>query len=213
MRLLSLLLILNGCAAAADAQRMVTYAGKRFHYQLVIDSTLSADSVNFDCRVKAITVFASSGQLVQTIRPEENSCFCDLPTDQLFIVEDVNFDGQEDLRLLQFVPAAPNLPYYFWTYSPATHRFVRERSLEDITSPDFDPVHRLITSFWRSGCCDHGLDVYRWVQGKPVLVEASEVKRDAVDESKIITTLRKRVGGKMILVKRTVEVDKGGGQQ
>jgi hypothetical protein len=207
MRYLALLLILAGYRQMASAQKMIHYAGKTFRYQLEIDSSLSADSVNFDCRVRTIAVFSPSGQLVQTITPPENYCSCDLPIDQPFIVDDVNFDGREDLRLLQFLPAAPNLPYYFWTYSPVLHRFARAPLLEEITSPDFDPVHRLITSFWRSGCCDHGLNIYRYVHGKPVLVEVSEVRRDADDDSKFVTTLRRRIGGKMRLIKRAVEVD------
>jgi hypothetical protein len=56
------------------------------------------------------------------------------------------------------------------------------------------------------------LNVYRWVQGRPVLVEASEVKQDPDDDSKLITTVKKRMEGKMKLVKRTVEVDKGTSQ-
>jgi hypothetical protein len=76
----------------------------------------------------------------------ENGCFCDLPTDQLFIVEDVN-------------------------------------------------------------CCDHGLNVYRYVNGKPMLIEAGEAVKDANDDTKTIVTLKKRVNGKMVLVKRTIERD------
>jgi hypothetical protein len=209
-RCLFLLLTLTGSVSLATAQKTVDFAGKAFHYRIVIDSTLSADSVNWDCQVKSITILTAAGETVQKIRPPENGCSCGLPADQIFIIEDVNFDRKEDIRLLQFEPADPNLPYYFWTYVPTMRRFVRQRSLEEITSPMFDHTHQVITSFWRSGCCDHGLNIYRYVNGKPLLFEAAEEAQDTDDETKTIVTLRKRIGGKMTLVKRTVKIDKGG---
>ncbi|MDR5665090.1 hypothetical protein KPA97_50095, partial [Burkholderia cenocepacia] len=39
--------------------------------------------------------------------------------------------------------------------------------LQDITSPDFDPVHRIVWTSWRASCCEHGVTTYRW-QGNDV---------------------------------------------
>jgi hypothetical protein len=206
----AILLAFALCATAVMGQTTLDYQGKSFRYTLLLDSALSADSVNYSCAVKSITIYALSGEKVQTIQPPENGSTCSLPKDQVFIVEDVNFDGNEDIRLLQFLPAGPNLPYFYWTYDSLTRHFKREEALEAITSPNFDPARRLITSFWRSSCCDHGLSVYRYINGKPVLIEESEVAQDENDNKKYITTLKKRIRGKMTLVKRTVEIDKEG---
>ena len=205
-----LLLALALCANAAEGQTTLDYQGKRFRYTLLVDSALSADSVNYNCAVKSITIYTSSGDKVQTIQPPENGCSCSLPKDRVFIVEDVNFDGNEDIRLLQFLPAGPNLPYFYWTSDPVARRFKRQKALEAITSPNFDPAKKLITSFWRSSCCDHGLSVYRYINGKLVLIEESEVAQDENDDKKYITTVKKRVRGKMTLVKRTVKIEKEG---
>jgi hypothetical protein len=107
--------------------------------------------------VKSISIIKKSdNKLMQTILPPENYFFCDMSQDQIFLVEDVNFDNINDIRLLQFLPAAPNLPYYYWVYNSITKIFQRQKALEEITSPKFDHTKRIITSFWRASCCDHG---------------------------------------------------------
>ncbi|MBN8701280.1 MAG: hypothetical protein J0L54_16855 [Chitinophagales bacterium] len=189
------------------SQIQLNYGDKTFSFTLFVDSTLTGDSVNYDCVIKSIVVTRlKDGKQIQTIIPDENYTSCGLPQDQIFIIEDINFDGFNDIRLLQFLPAAPNLPYYYWIYDPATQKYRRQRALEEITSPEFDSKTKLIYSFWRGSCCDHGQSTYRYINGKPTLIEESEVKEEG---EKIITTLKKLVNGRMKLVKRTVEkVDK-----
>lgn len=185
------------------SQTKLTYGDKTFSFTLLVDSTLTGDSVNYDCVVKSIIITRLKDKKhLQTITPDENYPSCTLPQDQIFIIEDINFDGYNDIRLLQFLPAAPNLPYYYWTYNATTQKFQRQKALEEISSPEFDPKKKLIYSFWRGSCCDHGLSTYRYINGKPTLIEESEVKEE---DGKVITTLKKLVNGKMKLVKRTVE--------
>ena len=203
MRKWTLFSILIFYSIASFSQTKLTYSDKIFSFTLFVDSTLTADSVNYDCVVKSIIVTRLKDNIqIQTITPDENYPSCGLPKDQIFIIEDINFDGYNDIRLLQFLPAAPNLPYYYWTYNPPTQKFQRQKALEEITSPDFDPKKKLIYSFWRGSCCDHGHSTYKYINGKPTLVEETEVKEE---DGKVTTTLKKLVNGKMKLVKRTVE--------
>jgi hypothetical protein len=195
------ILILNSILSIS--QTNLAYSDKLFSFTLLVDSTLTADSVNYDCIVKSITVTRlKDKKQVQVLTPEENYPSCGLPKEQIFIIEDINFDGYNDIRLIQFLPAAPNIPYYYWTYNPSTQKYQRQKALEDITSPDFDHKKKLIYSFWRGSCCDHGLSTYKYFNGKPTLIEESEIKEE---DGKVITTLKKLVNGKMKLVKRTVE--------
>jgi hypothetical protein len=61
------------------------------------------------------------------------------------------------------LPAGPNIPHQSWLYDPAAGRFVDAPAmLQSITSPDFDPEHQVISSFWRASCCEHGVSIYRW---------------------------------------------------
>src|SRR5215211_5221367 len=141
----TLLLFLLFCAGTAFSQKLLTYNDKFFIYTLTVDSTLSGDSVNYFCSVKSISIRRGQDQRqIQIIYPTENYPSCTLPKEQIFIVEDVNFDGYNDIRLLQFLPAAPNLPYYYWLYNPAKQNFQPQKDLEEITSPTFDPIEKLI---------------------------------------------------------------------
>ena len=81
-------------------------------------------------------------------------------------------------------------------------KFVRQKALEKITSPEFDTHKKLIYSFWRASCCDHRSSTYKYINGKPVLIEESEIREE---DGKTITTFKKLVNGKMKLMKKTVE--------
>lgn len=193
----------------ANAQTTFKYQDKTFIYILRLDSALSADRVNYECFVKSISVIKKAdNKLLQTIIPPENKFFCDMPEDQVFIIEDINFDKINDIRMIQFIPAAPNIPYYYWTFNNSKRQFERNTSLEGITSPDFDHKREIITSFWRASCCDHGLSVYKYINGKPIMIEESEVAQDPDDDTRYITTVKKRINGEMKLVKKTIDIDK-----
>ena len=200
----TLFLLLN--ALAVNAQHKLIYSDTRFQYVLTVDSVLTTDSVNYDCVVKSIKILTiKNHKLIQVIIPEENHPFCNLPQNQLFIMEDMNFDGINDIRLVQFLPAAANVPYYCWIYDTAANRFIRNKALEKITSPDFDPKKKLIFSFWQASCCDHGLSTYKYINGHPTLIEQSEFAEDEVDTSKYILTVKKLINGKW---KRTKTIEK-----
>ena len=189
----------------AVSQTQLLYKDKNFSYMLKLDSMLMADKINYDCVVKSITIRKlKDNSLVQVITPDKNSPDCEFPTDQIFIIEDINFDGLNDIRLLQFLPAAPNLPYYYWVYDQKLQKFKRQKDLEDITSPDFDHEKKLIYSSWRGSCCDHGLSTYQYIHGKPTLIEENEVR---VENDSVYSTIKQLSAGKMRLIKRTVEKD------
>jgi len=170
---------------------------------------LSGDEVNYDCSIKSISVYgADYKQLLQTIIPPENTFFCGTPKDQIFLLNDVNFDGLSDFMIVQFEPAGPNIPYYYWIFNNKTQAFQRDTTLEGITSPAFDSPHKLITSFWRSGCCDHGFSNYKYIDGKITLIEETEIVDKPDKPGEQIFTKKRLVNGKMKLIERTVEKEK-----
>ena len=102
------------------------------------------------------------GKLVQAL-PTDSQGTCSIFTPRIV---DMNFDGHPDLMIAQTLPAGPNIPYDMWLFDPATQSFVTApASLLDITSPEFDAVHHRVWNFWRSSCCDHGIDVFTWKNG------------------------------------------------
>ena len=111
--------------------------------------------------VSAIRLY-KDGALIQTLETESQGT-CSIFTPDLI---DANFDGRPDLSLAMFLPAGPNIPHQTWLYDVATGRFVdAPAGLQDISSAEFDPVHRIVYSYWRASCCEHGVSTYRWTDG------------------------------------------------
>lgn len=121
-------------------------------------------------RVRSIVIYraqdASPVQIIEGLNTETPV------SDTSFGLEilDMNFDKYGDLRIVEFSPAGPNVPYLNWLFDPATAQFVRTDELDAITSPVFDRKTGRIRSSWRDGANRYGTDVYLFMEGKPVLV-------------------------------------------
>lgn len=86
-----------------------------------------------------------------------------------FEVVDMNFDGYGDIRIVEFQPPGPNVPYLNWLFDPTSERFVGSPELNKISSPRFDAETRRIRSEWRDGAARYGTDIYEVIEGRPVL--------------------------------------------
>ena len=208
-KLLILMLFIICLSFKLNAQITFNYTDKIFDYKVVVDSVLSGDSVNFDCVVKSISIFRKANKkIVQTIIVPENYTFfgrLEESKKYVFVLEDVNFDGFNDFRVIQFEPANPNIPYYYWTFNYKKQIFQRDTALEEITSPDIDHKRKVITSFWQAGWCDHGVDTYKYINGKITLIQKYEFACDEKNPELLISTTRKLINGKMKLVQRSVD--------
>lgn len=111
--------------------------------------------------VSAIRLY-KDGALIQILETEsQGTCSVFTP-----VLIDANVDGWPDLSLAMFLPAGPNIPRQTWLYDVATGRFVdAPAGLQDISSAEFDPVRRIVYSYWRASCCEHGVSTYRWTDG------------------------------------------------
>lgn len=88
-----------------------------------------------------------------------------------FEVVDMNFDGYGDIRIVEFLPPGPNVPYLNWLFDPTSERFVGSPELNEISSPKFDAKARHIRSEWRDGAARYGIDIYEVIEGRPVLAQ------------------------------------------
>jgi hypothetical protein len=134
--------------------------GRSFPFEIRL--LASADPVYGDCSdppvISEIRLYRNN-RLVQTL-PTASQGTCDMFLPE---IADINFDGYPDLMLAQTLPAAPNIPYDYWIYDPVRKKMIpASKEMEDVTSPELDPIHKMIYVFWRASCCEHGVTTYRW---------------------------------------------------
>ena len=193
-------------SVASSDESIWNLSDSTFTYKVTTSTLPSTEGESLDCTIKSISVFRNiDNELIQTISLPDNSFFCSLPTDQRFIINDVNFDGINDVMIVQFMPSSPNIPYYYWIFNKEAQQFQRDSTLEEITSPNFKKDQKLITSSWRSGCCTHGLSTYKYINGKITLIEETEITDDTENPEQRITTRKKLINKEMKLTERTVE--------
>jgi LysM repeat protein len=98
------------------------------------------------------------------------------------IVGDMNYDGNDDFRIVKFLPAGPNIPYVYYIYDPATRNFVYNKAYENITSPEF-LGNSEIRSKWREGAAKWGIDTYTIANNTPKLTKRETW--EAINETQV----------------------------
>ena len=179
-------------------QKVFTYWGKMFDFKLYITKDLAQGDTYYTAGVDSIIISEKhTHKYIQTIVCDENSYICS-PTDSpRFYLEDMNFDGYEDFRIAEFLPAGPNVPFYYWLYNNNTQRFEPNSALEEITSPQFDQKNKSITSHWRASATLNGVTTYKLINGTPEITD--ETDEEYSDEFTTITT-KKRINGELKIV-------------
>ncbi|MEZ4608086.1 MAG: lysozyme inhibitor LprI family protein [Deinococcales bacterium] len=161
----------------------------------------SSDTLNFwgsERRLEAISL-EKDNRLQQYLSAKAE----DFDVANSFVIEDMNFDGYNDLRVREFLPAGANIPYLYWLYQPAIERFIANQALSQLTSPNFDQTTGIITSAWRSSAASYGQDSYRYQEGQLLLIRQETF--DYLQENTYRYRLFERLDGEMSLVKQRFE--------
>lgn len=87
---------------------------------------------------------------------------------------DFNFDGYTDFRLIEFLPAGPNVAYFNAIYDPKIHKHVAAAHLNMVSAPEFDAKSNLVISEWRGNAATHGRDVFAW-EGTDLVMRKRDV--------------------------------------
>ena len=126
-----------------------------------------------------IKVFEENKKHIQTINIADVNSFgddtttCPEPgTGSDIIVEDMDFDGINDFRIIAMLPPGPNIPYICFLWDKKSGKFVHAEFLDDITSPEFDSKTKTVTSSSRESANKYRKDVYKYSGGKLVLVKS-----------------------------------------
>lgn len=123
------------------------------------------------------------------------------------VIEDMNFDGYKDLRIQQLTPAGPNIPYYYWLWDKKSSKFLRNKELEQITSPEFDYKNRVIKSSVRNTASSYSEKSYKYINGVPTLNK--EIDKDFdIDKKVWHITIKELKNHKMEIVKKYDEPER-----
>lgn len=200
------MLVLHSAPAEAATQRVHTFRGNDFVFALEVNERPSADDASVLCEPKSVTVRRKpDGQELQKLALEGILLDCDVEPVALLIVEDINFDGRQDLRVLKLLDARLQSTFDYWVFDKKTGRFEKDARFEALSSPHFDAKTRTITSVSRVGAMDKTVEKFRLLKnGKLELIFREETSQYGPDGSLLVTTGRK-VGGKWIETTRQVE--------
>lgn len=150
---------------------------KSFDGKLEFNLTKKCDDNN--CKITKIEIL-KNGEIIQTVLPGKNSFSKTFPNKQLIVLNDMNFDGNTDFRIMESHTKEiwrSNTSLLYWIYNPLNQLFEKRVEYEVITSPEFDYEKKEINSIWRDGCCKHGRDVYKLINEIPLFTERFVIGR------------------------------------
>lgn len=79
------------------------FSDNNFNYTVIYDTVAyPGDSTHFANVVQSVEIM-KDGKKLQSIHPEKLMCDLYLDSSYVFVVEDVNFDGHNDIRLLNWL--------------------------------------------------------------------------------------------------------------
>lgn len=108
-------------------------------------------------------------------------------TNFCFYIEDLNFDGYKDLRIQEFLPAGPNVPYLYWTYDSTQKKYIPDKELSRISSPIIDHKNKMIISYTRSDGATHEKNYYQYIDGHITQTKMVEMKADPQNQVAHVT--------------------------
>lgn len=88
-----------------------------------------------------------------------------------FMIKDVNFDGINDIQIVNFVGAYTSTSS-FWIFNK--NQFVHVKSMDEIQNPVILKDKKEICSYWHSGLSEFHLEKYFWDKNSILLKENYE---------------------------------------
>jgi len=115
-----------------------------------------------------------------------------------FQIEDVNFDGYKDIKLLNWWGVTGNVNFSFWRFDNNNGKFIYDAELSDLTSPIFNPKTKLITTYETGGMAGmiHTGRKYKYQDNKLLLIE-EENQIWIENEKQFLKTIRIMKNGAM----------------
>lgn len=120
----------------------------------------------------------------------------DVQVNEDVILEDLNFDGVPDIRLMQYLPTDESIAYFYWLYDTAQEKYVRNQKLEtQVFSPSVDLENQLLVSQWRKIDGSFGADFYSFTSASEAKLIKQEINTPYQDSlyKKVVTESKSNV--------------------
>jgi hypothetical protein len=195
--LLLWMLALQSAPSEAAPQAPYTFSDKDFVFALEVNKRPSADTEGSLCDVKSLTVRRKSdGQELQKMVLEDILLDCYLEPGRMLVVEDINFDGRNDIRVLSMLDARLQSTFQYWLYDKKTGRFERAARFEGLTSPSFDAKTRTVTSVLRVGAANKTVEKFQVRKDGTLELLYREETTQSWQDGTTSVTVGKKVRGK-----------------
>ncbi len=163
----------------------------------------SFNNVEYGDSIKLIHIYRTSdGKKIQTLDPGPNLAMThsDKIRARRFVVEDMNFDGHDDFRIVTWIYIRGQTLHSFWIYNPGKEKFEEDTNLAKTADVIFYPESKTVYSCMRMGCCyEHESKLFTWENGVLVSQREEDVMMDFYDttNSAVFLTIRQRLGGQL----------------
>lgn len=203
------------CLKQQYEQRIREISKKVWHFEAQIHPSLLpfyfelAGVADQDtAHVHDITVLNADQHIVQTLIIEDVSDMLTetetlwLDRGEGFKIEDVNFDGYKDIRLMELLPAGANVPYLYWLYHPEQQHFIFSKAFSQLAHINLDSDKKQIISQYRINAVEHGTDYYSVDNYDLTLVrqELTKYIKNAEGELTLFDVVKQRTDGQLRII-------------
>ncbi len=194
----------GNCTDLTRNLRLTTKAQPSVTHFSVCGALLASGNMNIDTiKVYQRPEDVGLGGLSQDITLPAIDTSTPLSDTNSLIVADMNYDGNDDFRIVREIPAAPNIPYVYYLFDPTAAKFVYNESYGVITSPEF-PGNNEIRSKWRDGAARWGVDTYKIANNTPTLTQREVWEAINATQAKHTITLRNADGTNTVTLDETI---------
>lgn len=191
---------------AADEPELLKDSKREKIYKVIVNPNLKPFLVHLiyknatapeihELVVRQLKIYTQGSKSPVQVLPA-NMLYPPYQDEQFFLTEDFNFDGYDDLMLLEGWGARLR-QYEIWLFDPKSKRFIYNADLSDLMSPNADKNKKIITTWYNRGSAarDYQYTEYKW-KGKR-LIKILEVDQKGIEENKFHKIIKELHNGKL----------------
>lgn len=185
--------IFSGTWFSADRSKSFPFSVKTNSSTFNFTSNISLIPEEYSS-LTTFSILDANNNEVQKIEVEQSF------PDSSITVEDMNFDGHSDIRIVNLVAANGNTNYSCWLYNPNSQKFENNKTLNMLIDPIFHQNTKQVETTWKEGYGTYGHETYQYQNNKYLLIESGYTNMNEEGEQKTTTTKYKIVDGKSVKI-------------